>query len=127
MYPARSVCPVCGDEHMTVTRLECRNCGSQLSGSFELPLISRLSADQLQFVEVMIKHRGNVNRVSEELDIAYSAARAQLDEIIAALGFESEEEEEEPGVSAEERQRVLQELAEGKISSEQAIKKLKGR
>jgi hypothetical protein len=125
MYAARSTCPVCGD-HMLVTRLECRNCGSQLSGSFELPLLSRLTAEQLQFVEVMIKHRGSINRVSDELGIAYSAGRAQLDEIIAALGLEADEEEEEM-VSTEERQRILKDLAEGKLTSEQAIKKLKGR
>jgi hypothetical protein len=126
MYPARSTCPVCGDQ-MIVTQLECRNCGSHLTGSFELPLLSRLTADQMRFVEVMIKHRGSINRVSDELGIAYSAGRAQLDEIIAVLGFEADEDEEESNVSAEERQRVLKELADGKITSEQAIKKLKGR
>lgn len=125
MYPARSTCPVCGDT-MYVTRLECRNCGSQLSGSFELPLLSRLTPEQLHFVEVMIKHRGSINRVSDELGIAYSAGRAQLDEIIKALGFEADEEQEGVTVSAEERQRILKELAEGKITSEQAIKRLKG-
>jgi len=127
MYPARSTCPVCG-EAMVVSRLDCRNCGSQLSGSFELPLLLRLSEEQLHFVEVMIKHRGSVKDVSDELGIAYSAARAQLDEIIKALGFElAEEEVEEPAVANEERQRILQELAQGKLTSEQAIKKLKGR
>ncbi len=126
MYPARSICPVCGDQ-MSVTRLECRQCGSQLSGSFELPLLSRLTAEQMRFVEVMIKHRGSINRVSDELGITYSAGRAQLDEIIAALGFEADADEEEPTLSAEERQRILKELADGKITSEQAIKRLRNK
>jgi hypothetical protein len=126
MYPARSECPVCGNQ-MVVTHLECRQCGSQLLGTFELPLISRLNAEQLHFVEVMIKHRGSVKNVSDELGIAYSAGRAQLDTIIAALGFEVEADEEEAGPSAEERQKVLQDLRDGKITSEQAIKKLRGR
>ncbi len=126
MYPARSSCPVCG-ETMFVSRLDCRNCGSQLSGSFELPLLSRLSAEQLHFVEVMVKHRGSINRVADELGISYSAGRGQLDEIISALGFENETPEEEPTISNEERQRVLQDLAEGKLTSEQAIKKLRAR
>ncbi len=126
MYPVRSTCPVCGNQ-MIVTHLECRQCGSQLNGTFELPVLSRLTGDQLHFVEVMIKHRGNINRVSDELGIAYSAGRSQLDQIIAALGFESAIETEEPGPSAEERQKVLQELADGKITSEQAIKRLRGR
>ncbi len=127
MYQARSSCPVCG-EPMHVTKLDCRNCGSQLSGSFELPLLSRLSEEQLHFVEVMIKHRGSINRVSDELGISYSAGRGQLDQIIGTLGFETDSDaDEEPTVSTDERQRILKELAEGKLTSEQAIKKLRAR
>jgi hypothetical protein len=126
MYPARSNCPVCG-ETMFVSRLDCRNCGSQLSGSFELPLLSRLSAEQLHFVEVMVKHRGSINRVADELGISYSAGRGQLDDIISALGYENEAPEEEPTISNEERQKILHDLAEGKLTSEQAIKKLRAR
>lgn len=126
MYPARSVCPVCSGP-MVVTHLECRQCGSQLIGSFELPLLSRLDAEQLRFVETMVRYRGNINRVSDELGIAYSAGRAQLDSIIAALGFEQEAEAEEAGLSTDERQQVLQDLRDGKLTSEQALKKLRGR
>ena len=126
MYPARSSCPVCG-EAMHVTRLDCHNCGSQLSGSFELPRLARLSDEQLHFVEVMIKHRGSVKDVGDELGIAYSAARAQLDEVIRALGFQVEQEAAEPTVSPEERQRILNELAAGKLTPEQAIKQLRAR
>jgi len=120
------MCPVCGNQ-MVVTHLECRQCGSHLSGSFELPRLSRLSAEQLRFVEVMIKHRGSIKSASDELGIAYSVGRAQLDEIISALGFEPEAADEDSGLSPEERQQVLKELADGKISSEQAIKRLRGR
>lgn len=126
MYPARSMCPVCGNQ-MVVTHLECRQCGSHLSGSFELPLLSRLSAEQLHFVEVMIKHRGSIKSASDELAIAYSVGRAQLDEIISALGFEPEAAVDDSGLSSDERQQVLKELADGRISSEQAIKRLRGR
>ncbi len=126
MYPARSICPVCSGP-MAVTHLECRQCGSQLIGSFELPLLSRLDAEQLRFVETMVRYRGNINRVSDELGIAYSAGRAQLDSIITALGFEQDAAEEEGGLSTEERQQILQDLRDGKLNSEQALKKLRGR
>lgn len=126
MYPARSTCPVCSSE-MTVTHLECRQCGSQLVGSFELPMLARLNADQLRFVETMVRCRGNINRVSDELGIAYSAGRAQLDTIIAALGYEQENDDPAPGLSSEERQQILNDLRDGKISSDQALKKLRGR
>jgi hypothetical protein len=112
---------------MVVTHLECRQCGSHLSGSFELPLLSRLSAGQLHFVEVMIKHRGSIKSASDELGIAYSVGRSQLDEIISALGFEPEGEQEESGLSTAVRQQVLKDLADGKITSEHAIMRLRGR
>jgi hypothetical protein len=41
------------------------------------------------------------------------------------LGFDLEDDEES-GVSPEERQRVLKELADGKLTAEQALKKLRG-
>ena len=126
MYPARSTCPVCGSQ-MVVTHLECRQCGSHLSGSFELPLLSRLSASQLHFVEVMIKHRGSIKSASDELGIAYNVGRTQLDEIIAALGFEPDAAEDDSGLSPDERQKVLKDLAEGRITSDEAIKRLRGR
>jgi len=112
---------------MTVTHLECRQCGSQLVGSFELPMLTRLSADQLRFVETMVRCRGNINRVSDELGISYSAGRAQLDTIIAALGYEQEADEPVPGLSADERQQILNDLRDGKLTSDQALKKLRGR
>ncbi|MBI3733698.1 MAG: DUF2089 domain-containing protein [Chloroflexi bacterium] len=124
MYPARSTCPVCS-EPMVVTGLQCTHCGSELRGTFELPLLTRLSVEQMRFVEVMIKHRGSINRVSDELGISYSAGRAKLDEIIAVMGFTADLDEES-GLSPDERQQVLKELAEGRITSEQALKKLRG-
>ncbi|MBI1800808.1 MAG: DUF2089 domain-containing protein [Chloroflexi bacterium] len=110
---------------MVVTGLQCTHCGSELRGTFELPLLTRLSVEQMRFVEVMIKHRGSINRVSDELGISYSAGRAKLDEIIAVMGFTADLDEES-GLSPDERQQVLKELAEGRITSEQALKKLRG-
>ena len=124
MYPVRSTCPVCG-EQMVVTRMSCQHCSSELSGSFDLPLLLRLNAEQMQFVEVMLKNRGNIQKVSADLGIPYPMGRAKLDEIIAALGFDVESEET-PSISGEERQRILKALEEGKLSTEQALRKLKG-
>ena len=85
MYPARSECPVCGNT-MVVTHLECRNCGSSLNGSVDLPLLTRLSAEQQHFVAMMIKHRGSIRNVSDELGVAYSAGRARGGRVIPPAG-----------------------------------------
>jgi hypothetical protein len=106
-----------------VTRLQCPDCESELSGNFTLGRIYRLNPQQMHFVELMIKNRGNVSRVGEELGIPYSAARSRLDEIIRALGYQVEEE---PGVPPETRREILARLAAGEITAEEAARQLRG-
>ena len=64
MNPVLGTCPVCGEE-MVVTKLQCRGCGSELSGFFGLERIYQLTAEQREFLELFIKNRGNVMKVGE--------------------------------------------------------------
>jgi hypothetical protein len=85
----------------------------------------RLDPKDISFVEIFIKNRGNAYRVGEELSVPYSAVRARLTEIIEALGYEPiGEVKEEAGLTREKRKSILDELASGKISSEQAVRML---
>ncbi|HDN80114.1 MAG: hypothetical protein DRI61_06720 [Chloroflexi bacterium] len=115
-------CPICGG-YMFVTRLRCNNCGTTLEGRFELGRLYRLTPEQIHFVETFIRCEGKLNRVQELLGISYPTARSRLLEIIKALGYEVEEE---PLISPEKRKAVLDELAQGKISVDEAIRKLRG-
>lgn len=124
MYPVIGKCPVCGDV-LSVTRLHCRNCDSALEGQFTLGRFYQLSSQQLGFVETFIRCEGKLTRVQEELGISYPTARARLTGVIRALGYEVDEEEEP--VSPEERKTVLERLATGEISSQQAVELLKGK
>ena len=121
-------CPVCGDE-LIVTRLECRSCGTDIGGQFTLGRLARLDAEQMQFVETFIKNRGNAYKVGEELEMPYSAVRARLTEVIRAMGYEpgAEPKDEAPiAVSPEKRKTILDDLARGKITAEDAVKFLQG-
>jgi hypothetical protein len=124
MYPVIGKCPVCGDT-MAVTRLHCRNCDSALEGQFSLGRFYRLSPQQLAFVETFIRCEGKLTRLQEELGISYPTARGRLTDVIRALGYEIEEEPEP--VSSEERKTILERLASGEITSENAVVLLKGR
>ncbi len=115
-------CPVCGTQ-MVVTALHCPGCGTTIEGNFDLGRIYRLSPEQLQFVEIFLRCEGKLNRVQEMLGISYPTARARLLEVIRALGYEVKEE---PHITPEERKAVLDELAQGKITVEEAIKRLRG-
>ncbi len=128
MHPVFGKCPVCGEE-MTVTRLECRACGTDIGGQFTIGRLARLDAEQMQFVETFIKNRGNAYKVGEELEMPYSTVRARLTEVIRAMGYEPGAEPKDEAaiaVSPEKRRSILDEVARGKISAEDAVKFLQG-
>ncbi len=132
MYQVVGQCPVCGDE-LSVTRLHCRTCDTTIEGRFALdPAAARFTPEQWAFAETFIRCGGKINRVEKELDLSYPAVRARLDDLILALGYdphaEAEEDgklEENAGVSEEERRRILDDLAKGNISSEEAMRRLR--
>lgn len=133
MYPVVGQCPVCGGE-LIVTRLQCLDCATTIEGQFTLGPLVKFTPEQWQFIEVFLRCEGKINRVEKELDVSYPTVRARLDEVIVALGYDLdnegedllEDEEMADEISDEERRRILDGLAEGTISSEEAIARLRG-
>ncbi len=116
-------CPICKSE-LQVTRLYCSNCDTALEGHFALGRFYQLSPEQIAFIETFLRCEGKINRVGEELGISYPTVRSRLADVIHALGYEVEEAPSAP--SDEDRKAILEQLAEGQISSEDAIKRLRG-
>lgn len=120
-------CPVCGDQ-MAITRLHCAACDSTLEGVFALNRFARLTAEQIAFLETFIRCQGKLSWVGDELDLSYPTVRGRLNDVIRALGFEVLEEPpaELRQRHALQRQAVLDDLAAGKISTEEAVTLLQG-
>ena len=126
-------CPMCEAE-LVVTHLRCQQCGTGLEGVFHLNKFDRLSREQLWFVDVFMKNRGVIRDVEKELGISYPTVRNRLDEVIRALGYDASGEAEEPAQAAqaasapdpERRREVLDRLASGEITAEQAVAQLRG-
>ena len=112
MNPILTTCPVC-DERLSITRLHCRNCDTTIEGHFDLGRFGRLGADQLSFLEVFIRCEGKLSRMEPEIGLSYPTLRARLHEIIQAMGFPVGTDEGR--LSDEERHRILDELASGKL------------
>jgi hypothetical protein len=123
MYPVIGTCPICG-ENLTVTRLYCRSCDSTVEGHFTLGRFYHLAPEQMAFVETFIRCEGKLTRVQEELGMSYPTVRSRLTEVIRALGYEVSETK--PEISLEERRTILEQLASGEISSEEAVNLLQG-
>ena len=120
-------CPVCGKE-LIVTHLECRACGTDIGGQFSIGRLSLFTTDEIQFMETFIKNRGNAYKVGEELGMPYSAVRSRLTELIRAMGFEpgAEPKEETASMSPEKRKAILDDVARGKLTTEDAVRQLQG-
>jgi hypothetical protein len=123
MYPLVGQCPICQDD-LIVTRLHCRTCDTTLEGYFELGRLSQLTPEQLSFIETFIRCEGKITRVEQELGISYPTVRSRLHDVIRAMGYEVGEEE--PPIDDEKRRSTLQDLSEGRVTSEEAIRILRG-
>ncbi len=123
MYPVPGQCPICR-EAMEVTRVYCRQCDTAVEGHFSLGRFHRLTAEQLQFAETFIRCEGKITRVEQDMGLSYPAVRGRLNDLIHALGYDVKPEP--AGISPDERRSILEDLAQGKLSSEKALELLKG-
>lgn len=123
MNPVIGQCPIC-QEPLHVTKLHCRNCDTTVEGHFSLGSLFNLSPQQLNFVEIFVRCEGKINRVEQEIGLSYPAVRARLTEVIRTLGYEVGHSAKEV-VSEEERQDILSQLSEGKLSAEEAVELLR--
>jgi hypothetical protein len=122
MFTIGGLCPVC-EASMYLERLRCPQCGTALEGAFSLSPLFGLRPEQLQFVELLVKHRGNIQRVAEELGVSYRTARNRMDEIATVLGYALPDH---PFPTPERRREILEGLAGGEFSAEEAARLLRG-
>ena len=127
VLPSR--CPIC-DGEIQVTRFHCDNCDVTIEGHFTAGKFANLNNEQMQFVEVFIRNEGKLSRMEGELSLSYPTLRSRLHDIIRALGYEpgkddTPERTPAKGISEAERKRILEDLDQGRISAEQAMKQLK--
>lgn len=117
MHPLITRDPITGGE-LIVTRLECPESGVVIEGRFSLGWIGQLTREQLDFVELLVKYRGNIQKLAQEMNVAYNTARSRLDEIVTALGGAPEND------GRVDRRSVLDRLAAKEISVEEAMRQL---
>ena len=127
-------CPACGGQ-IIITECQCNQCKLQMRGEFRPGRFLNLSDDEMTFIEVFLSARGNLSEVERILGVSYPTIRNKLDEINEILTRTGEDNEPirpmnggNPTVrsmSAEEsRKRILQDVADGKLSPVAAVEKL---
>lgn len=129
-YKAPGKCPVCG-EKLTITKLSCPRCSTVIEGDFQPCEFCRLPEEDLSFIKVFIKNRGNIKDIEKEMGISYPTVRGKLDAAIRALGYEVFSKQDEEDVLREkekkeqEKSEVLAKLYAGELSAKEAADKIK--
>lgn len=124
MKSSLNACPVCG-ESLVVDRYHCDNCDTTIQGRFENGSFPGLSAEQLEFVKTFVRCEGKITRMEAELGLSYPTIRNRLLEVIRAMGYEPRKDEQAES-SLEGRREVLDNLSAGRISTEDALRALRG-
>jgi hypothetical protein len=94
-----------------------------MEGEFLHCKFCQLPAEQIDFIEVFIRCRGNIKEVEKELGISYPTVRNRLETVIQSLGYKP------PKADYQEisdcRSAILSALEKGEITSQEALEQLK--
>ena len=102
---------------VTVERVRLVNSDIAIEGSFILPPLANLSAEDQVFVMAFVRCHGSIKEMEEMFGISYPTVKNRINRIARQLEFV-----EIVKISAEEE--VIGELERGEISAEEATKRL---
>lgn len=77
-------CPAC-ESPLRVGRMFCGECGTEVCGDFELPLLARLSDKEQQFIVEFVKSSGSLKDMAKGMGVSYPTVRNVLDDLIEKL------------------------------------------
>lgn len=119
--------PTSGAE-LVVTRLHSPTTGIVIEGQFTLGWMGRLTPDQLELVGLLLRNRNNLQKVATDMGVAYNTVRNRFDEIVAAVGGAPGSDADAaplPPTAHADRQAVLDDLAAGRIDTDEAVRRLR--
>ena len=110
-------CPTC-DGDMVIRHLACSQCNTEVTGTFRPTIFARLTDENLRFVEIFVKNKGNIKEMERELDVSYWTIRNRLNDVIAEIGFATESPGAvlvDPAALTEQRKSILAQLEAGTL------------
>jgi hypothetical protein len=103
--------------HITVERVKLTESGAVVEGSWELPQLARLSAEDQVFVTAFVRSHGSIKEMERVFGVSYPTIKARLNRIGESLDFV----DTNPQPS---RLEVLERLRRGEITADDAVKEL---
>lgn len=106
-----------GGKPITIERVRVDDEEVAVEGSFELPPMARLQAEDQVFVAVFVKSHGSIKQMEKQFGISYPTVKNRLNRIGQQLDFVDVE-------TTLDRSDILDRLDRGEISVEEAIQSL---
>jgi hypothetical protein len=104
---------------LAVERVRLADNGTAIEGSFELPQLARLSAEDQVFVTAFVRSHGSIKEMERVFGVSYPTIKARLNRIGDSLDFV----DTNPRPS---RVEILERLRRGEITADGAIEELEG-
>jgi hypothetical protein len=103
----------------SVERIRLKDRDIAIEGSFDLPPLARLTAEDQLFVMAFVRSHGSIKEMEALFGISYPTVKNRLNAIASLLPFI----EVNPPSSKRD---VLDQLEKGEISADEALKRMKG-
>jgi hypothetical protein len=102
---------------ITVERVRVADSDIVIEGSFALPTLASLSAEDQVFVMAFIRCHGSIKEMEEMFGISYPTVKNRLNRIAGQFHFSEI-------VKASPEQEAIEQLERGEISAQEAIRRL---
>lgn len=120
-HPMPTHCPVSG-EPLEVTRLSCPESGVTIEGRFQPNEFALLPSENLEFLRIFVKVRGNLKEVERIMGLSYPTIRQRFETLVSVLGYEAAPEPRPE--RRQKRSEILERLERGEVSAEEAAREL---
>lgn len=77
-------CPSCFSG-LNVKSLKCENCGTEVSGTYDLPPLAKLEPDDQRFIIEFVRCSGSLKDMARSMGLSYPTVRNRLDDIIERI------------------------------------------
>jgi hypothetical protein len=112
---SKTTCPDC-KKPLKIARMACATCGMSMEGEFEVSPLAQLSLEDQTFVIAFVRSHGSIKKMESLFGISYPTVKNRLNSISAAL--DKSFQAPSPNLY------VLEQLARGEITVEEALEKL---
>ena len=77
-------CPSC-QAQLKVKSLKCEQCQTEVSGSYDLPVLVTLSENDQHFITRFVINSGSLKEMATELKLSYPTVRNMLNDVIEKI------------------------------------------